>query len=61
MEIDRDLVDSLRRSREMLGELYPILVDEVGEVIASRHRGVVKMLRKALDKRLGKTGEGSKS
>jgi len=37
--LNRELIEGLRKSRSVLGELYPVLVDdETGEVLAGRHR-----------------------
>jgi len=36
--IDREIVDLLRRSREIIGEVAAVIIDYDGEVLAGRHR-----------------------
>ena len=38
MEYDEEIVELLKRSRETLGEIYPIIVAPDGEVLSGRHR-----------------------
>jgi Zn-dependent peptidase ImmA (M78 family) len=38
-ELDKDVVEALKRSKEILGEFYPVIIDEeTGEPISGRHR-----------------------
>lgn len=36
--LDIEIVEGLRKSREILGELYPVIVDETGTRLSGRHR-----------------------
>jgi very-short-patch-repair endonuclease len=37
-EIDEEIVDQLKRSKEILGEIIPIIVDDDGNILSGRHR-----------------------
>ena len=46
MTLDQEVVDLLRRSKEQLGDINPVILDTDGEVLSGRHRVAAKWMNK---------------